>query len=110
MRIVVDDFGKTSASPLAQAQQFEADIAPILLFIFVDCPLEDALKRAPADQADKIRADYKDWETRTLPLIKHYRDKANFLEITGQWPSNEQWEQIEAKLESALNLESQALL
>lgn len=39
-------------------------------------------------------------------MIKHYRNQGNFLEITGQWPLNEQWEQVEAKLESCLELEA----
>lgn len=112
LRIVVDDFARTSDNPLEQALQFEEDIAPILLFIFVsnavlddrslplpffpaivtdihivhlaqvDCPLEDAKKRAPASEADRIEKEYKEWEVRMGPLIKHYRDKANFLEVS----------------------------
>lgn len=39
LRIVVDDFGKSSADPLAEMRQFEKDVAPILLFVFVDCTL-----------------------------------------------------------------------
>ena len=107
VRVVVDDFARTSKDPLEQALQFEADVAPILLFIFVDCPLADALLRVktPAEK-EAVKAEYIDFEKRMGPLIKHYRDKANFLEITGQWPADEMWEQVEAKLESALELES----
>lgn len=81
LRVVVDDFAITSPNPLEQALQFEKDVAPILLFIFVDCPLEEAKKRAKPGEAAQVEQAFKDWEQRMTPLIKHYRDKANFLEV-----------------------------
>ena len=119
---VVLDSPFTTDDPLAEAKWFESNLAPILLFMFIDCPLEDALKRG--GPTTELKKEYDDWVQKFGPLIKHYRLQGNFLEasipqfalgraltvhrrqITGQWPADEAWEQVYAKLESALELES----
>lgn len=82
LRIIVDDFAATSPDPLAQALQFEKDIAPILCFLFVDCPVDEAVKRVKGDEVEGVRKNYAEWEKRFRPLINHYRHKANFLEVS----------------------------
>lgn len=40
-----------------------------------------------------------------LPLVKHFRNRGNILEISADWDSaDEVWEQVEAKVEQVLEL------
>lgn len=80
------------------------------MFLFVDCPLKDAELRVDEKDRAALREEYAAWSNKIQPLIKHYRHKANFLEITGEWTPEEQWAQVEAKVESALELEARGEL
>ncbi|KAK4701935.1 hypothetical protein P7C70_g4291, partial [Phenoliferia sp. Uapishka_3] len=80
LRIVLDS-PFTTSDPLAEAKWFEANLAPILLFMFVDCPLEDAMKRAGSTPSAELKKEYDEWVERFTPLIKHYRLQGNFLEM-----------------------------
>lgn len=68
-------------------------------------PLEDALKRVSTpEEKEIVKKEFEDFEKRYRPLILALRDRANILEITGQWPADEQYEQVWYKLESALQV------
>lgn len=89
LRIVVDDFAVGAPDPLAQALQFEESVAPILLFMFVDCPLKDAELRVDEKDRSTLANEYDAWHRRMAPLIKHYRHKGNFLEVSFKSRSRE---------------------
>ncbi|GAA94543.1 uncharacterized protein L969DRAFT_100567 [Mixia osmundae IAM 14324] len=95
LRVVVDGF----PGNLRDAQWFENEVCPILCFVYIDTPADKAAERG-ADPQSKARFDEE-----AKDLIAHYRHKGNFLEITGEWPADEVWEQVEAKLDSAFELE-----
>ena len=92
------------------------------MIVFVDTPIDAALKRVDKRAAQAIPEQHKAWERSTADLIAEYRERGNILEvrlaianglmpqITGQWPADEVLEQVEAKLESALELEERGEL
>jgi len=108
-RVILEGFPTT----IEQSDRFERDVCPILVVLFIDLEAKQALARL--EQRDKsiqndARINWKRFEDKSRAIVKRFRDEGNILEITGEWPADEVWEQIEAKFESALELDDRGEL
>lgn len=81
LRLIIDDFPSPSASPsddaLDRMRWFESHVAPICVVVFVDCPPDEAEKRSKG-AGEKM----KQWKDHIAPVVDHYREKGNILEVS----------------------------
>lgn len=111
---------------MANTEINNPQVCPILLIISIDMNghVDQAIARLKGDSTKHEEA-WKRFEEESPALIKRFRLEGNILEvrwgwafsdlhadcqkrplqITGEWPADEVWEQVEAKLESALELD-----
>lgn len=109
IRVIIEGFPKT----LEEANTFENEVVPILLIISIVLDASKGIERVKEnDESYKrdAKINWKRFEDNSEGLIKRFRDQGNILEITGEWPKDEVWEQVEAKLESALELDDRGEL
>jgi len=106
-RVIIEGFPRT----ISQSDKFEAEVAPILVIISIVLDSPKALDRIDTkiDKND-AKINWKRFDDNSEPIIKKFRFQGNILEITGEWPADEVWEQVEAKLESALELDDRGEL
>lgn len=86
---------------LEDTRKLEASLCPVFVVLYFDLPKEISLKRGN---------DGREWDQaneRLRPLVEHFRNRGNILEISADWPSaDEVWEQVEAKTEQVLELKA----
>merc|ERR1712093_184569 len=94
---------------LAKLDEFQSSVVSVLLYIYIDVEPEKAAQRLKGSD-DTFKQRWADFNKQAEPLVKKFRFQGNILEITGEWPADEVWEQVEAKLESALELDERGEL
>ncbi|CAD6568835.1 MAG: hypothetical protein CYPHOPRED_002907 [Cyphobasidiales sp. Tagirdzhanova-0007] len=106
-RVVVEGF----PTNVDQANKFESEVCQILLIISIVLESEKGIARLQDEVAKRdAKINWKRFEDKSEGLINKFRYQGNILEITGEWPEDEVWEQVEAKLESALELDDRGEL
>ncbi|CAO1629239.1 unnamed protein product [Sympodiomycopsis kandeliae] len=86
---------------LPEAQHLESTICPIFVILYFDIPEKDWLNRTKGTSPKQ----YQEEQKRLEPMIKHFRNRGNILEISADWNDpSEVWEQVQAKVEQVLEL------